>query len=693
MKKLLERFRIYRIKKPNIVILLVILLFNICWFFFSAALISAMAPSSLAHRGFWDSVYYTITMILDAGCIEYVIADIGAVSVGLIIFCVIVVIVGMITFSGAVIGYVTNYISGFIENADSGNTPIKISGHIVILNWNDRAAEIINELLFKGRKERIIVLANADKKLIEQEIYDRVSDTVSKENAVVKLKARQMSPGEGRKYIKEHTLKNRLDIIVREGDSCSTKQLQDISLKSARMVIILENDIRDSADNGSGEDKGNSNTIKALIQVADFTAQEGSAEDQHIVVETGDDWTLELVNKIIRHKEKSGKCNILPITVNHMLGLLLAQFCIMPELNKVYYKLYSNKGAGIFARPYAGQSDIDTEPGRYISVHDHAIPITVMDTGTGSYAYYVADRASDADIISEPSECNYSIKYNNKFWLRQRNILILGHNSRMEEIMNGFYFFREEWNGNPYEDNPEDILNIMVIDDEKSLAEHNYYKEYPYVNRVISTGLYNDKLIHDSITEFVSLNADNTTVLILSDDLAKPEDIDAQALTCLVYIQEILEEKQDENPEFDAGKIDVIVEILNPKNYDVANNYSRNNVVISNRYASKMTTQICEKGGLFDLFRYLMTFGGENAEEYDSKELYIKDVKDFFLETPAPCTAKELITAVYNASPSENKQIVIGSVCDNKIKIFAGNQREIKVELTENDKLIIFCAH
>ena len=220
MKKLLERFRIYRIKKPNIVILLVILLFNICWFFFSAALISAMAPSSLAHRGFWDSVYYTITMILDAGCIEYVIADIGAVSVGLIIFCVIVVIVGMITFSGAVIGYVTNYISGFIENADSGNTPIKISGHIVILNWNDRAAEIINELLFKGRKERIIVLANADKKLIEQEIYDRVSDTVSKENAVVKLKARQMSPGEGRKYIKEHTLKNRLDIIVRDGDSC-----------------------------------------------------------------------------------------------------------------------------------------------------------------------------------------------------------------------------------------------------------------------------------------------------------------------------------------------------------------------------------------------------------------------------------------------------------------------------------------
>ncbi len=98
--------------------------------------------------GFWAALYYTITMILDAGCIESVVQDIGTAGVMLDIVCLIVVIIGTITFTGAVIGTFTNTLSGFIEKSNSGSRKLYISDHLVILNWKSRASEIINDLLY-----------------------------------------------------------------------------------------------------------------------------------------------------------------------------------------------------------------------------------------------------------------------------------------------------------------------------------------------------------------------------------------------------------------------------------------------------------------------------------------------------------------------------------------------------------------
>ena len=58
-------------------------------------------------------------------------------------YSLLAVLIGMITFTGAVIGYVTNYISNFIENSKSGARSLKVSRHTVILNWNSRASEIL----------------------------------------------------------------------------------------------------------------------------------------------------------------------------------------------------------------------------------------------------------------------------------------------------------------------------------------------------------------------------------------------------------------------------------------------------------------------------------------------------------------------------------------------------------------------
>lgn len=87
--------------------------------------------------------------------------------------------------------------------------------------------------------------------------------------------------------------------------------------------------------------------------------------------------------------------------------------------------------------------------------------------------------------------------------------------------------------------------------------------------------------------------------------------------------------------------------------------------------------------------------------QFESKEIYAKKVSRFFNEIPKPCTAYELIRAVYCASidPSlpedkRNPTIPLGYVKpDGRITLFTGNQDSIKVNLEAQDKIIVFSNH
>lgn len=691
-----EWLSLYIVKKPARVILFGILLFNVALLAVSAIVISALAPASLEHSGFWESIFYTVSMILDAGCIQFIIADIGEASVGLIIVCIIIILTGMITFTGAVIGYVTNGISRFIENAQSGTRALRISGHTVILNWNSRASEIINDMLYTGKREIVVILVTEGADKVEKEIEDRLSVTLKTENNKVYEDSRNKNFWERIGYVRKNKLRNYITIVVREGDTYSTKQLYDISLLQAKNVIILGKDVQNTVcryetlEGINRYERGNSNTIKTLVQVAEITGSEESLDDQVIIVEVDDNWTANIVNRIISHKEHLGKCNIIPLPVNRILGEILSQFSIMPELNFVYSELFSNKGAEFFCIPKNGEIREDTYIGEYLSAHNCAIPLTIMDTKTGRNIFYVADSEEDYRAEKKLPDSDYQVKVNKDYWLEQRNIVILGHNSNSIEIMDGFNAFRAEWNRK----DGSEILNVIVIDDKKSLEKRDYYKSYPYVRRTIEADIYDDEIIKDSIRSFLNQNAQDTSVLILSDDSVPGEDIDANVLTYLIYVQDIILECIAKDPDFDRESIDVIVEIINPKNYDVVHNYSVNNVIMSNRYISKMVTQISKKEALYEFYKDILTYDAEDVSEYESEELYIKKVSRFFDEIPGPSTAAELIRAVYDATPENNKALVLGYTApDSKMVLFTGKQENIPVELTEENKLIIYSNH
>lgn len=711
MKKIKEYINIQLVKNPGRMVFLSIFIFNIVFFMLSAVVISNFAVSGTEKMSFFEAIFCTITMILDAGCIQYVIADIGTSGVAIVIICLSIVLIGMITFTGAVIGYVTNYISGFIESSNSGSRKLNLYDHNVILNWNTRASEIVNDLLYCSSKQKVVVLVESQKKEVEREINERLADTIAKENKALLTECKKMNFIKRILYMMKNSYKKKVTVIVREGDIFSLKQLMDISLEKAKMIIILGSDVNNTIckfehkEKMEQKGKGNSQTIKTLMQVADITAAQYSSDNQKIIVEVTDEWTENLVEEIIKYKQVDGKCSIVPIKVNQTLGHILAQISLMPELNLVYRELFSNKGAAFFTE----EQDVKDECKfikEYLKEHNYALPLTSMTCNNKSYFYYSADVKEDIKRKSEMIRSDYSVSLNKDYWIEQKNVIILGHNSRCQDIMNGFKAFDSEWG---YKEKDKKIVRVIVIDDEEHLKKMNYYKDYPFVIKTVAAEIYDKELICSTINSFVSENVEDTSVLILSDDSALKDDTDANALANLIYVQDIINKKKQDNPNFDVGSIDVIVEIIDPKHYDVVNSYSVDNVVISNRYISKMITQIGEKEALFDFYTDILTYDEsdpdtltENAPiTYESKEIYVKKVKTFFDKMPGKTNAADFVRAVYDASIDEsipidkrNPSIVLGYVkADGEVSLFSKDISSIKVDLNDKDKLILFSNH
>lgn len=223
MKKIKEYINIQLVKNPGRMVFISIFIFNIIFFMVAAIIISNFAVSGTEKMSFFEAVYCTITMILDAGCIQYVIEDIGTSGVAIVIICLSIVLIGMITFTGAVIGYVTNYISGFIESANSGTRKLNLYDHNVILNWNTRASEIVNDLLYCADKQKVVVLVDSRKKEVEREINERLSDTIAKENKAILDNCSEMNFISRTFYLLKNSFRKRVTVIVREGDIFSSR--------------------------------------------------------------------------------------------------------------------------------------------------------------------------------------------------------------------------------------------------------------------------------------------------------------------------------------------------------------------------------------------------------------------------------------------------------------------------------------
>ena len=688
-------------QKPHSMMLIIILFVNVLVLLVAAWVISALAIRGNENTGFFTAVYNTFTMILDAGCIESVISDPESANIFLIIFCLVVIVICMITFTGALIGYATNVVSNLIENANANSIKLKISGHVAVLGWNTRASEIINDLLYCREKQKVVVLADGNREAILQEVSERLNDTIERENAELEETVRQKAWLPKEIYMFRHKLRNNVAVIVREGDVFSAVHLNNIQLNKARSIIILGKDlrsaIREGADSEEETEKGDSRTIKTLIQVVDIASNIMSADNQKVVVEIENEWTADLVEKIIQAKLNLEKCRVVPFQVHTVMGQLLSQFSLMPELNKVYSSLFSNKGTSFFARSQARPDNSIDFAETYLNTHRKALPLLfIKDEMTREdFFYYMADCDKDIDAASDRATGTCELKLNRDYWLPEKYVLILGSNSKISNVMDGYANFCSEWTN---EQHPQ-IVHVTIVDDEEKHQKANYYRDYPFVEECIPARIIQREKIADIIKNFVYAHPQNSSILILSDDMVPDDDIDAKMMTYLIYAKDVISRARV-NKRNVAFNVDIIAEVLDPRHVDLVRSYDVDNVVISNRYISKMVTQISEDFARYNLYADIMDYDDMETAVYDGIEIYIKKAGEYFSELPPKNTPVDtVIRSVYEASrrfwgSDLDFAMLLGYIdTRGKVTLFGGARDQQTVSLTAEDKLVIFSNH
>ena len=688
MMKFREWLSIQVAKHPKRVVLILIILFNVIFIALSAVLISSLSLKGTEKMNFFHAAYYTVTMILDAGCIESVITDIGTSGVALTLTCLAVIIIGMITFTGAVIGYLTNILNDFIENASAGNTRLYLSDHTVILNWNAGAPEIVNDLLYSDNKETVVALVKSGGEDIKKEIEERLHLTIEKENAIVSEKADAMSFFARRRYLKNNKLGNNVTFIVIEGNIFSQKQLRDIRIDLAKAVIILSNDPSDSAaEDGGQPDEGNPQAVKALMQAADIVSASKASHDKNIIIEITDPWTYDIVQRIISGKELGEKCNIVMFQVEKFLGQLLAQLSITPELTPVYDDLFSNKGAAFYTAPVQTDDEIGYIRD-YLSTHKNAVPLTLLTYICESWCCFASDNQKNVNKKNEINSSGCSVRLND-MQSECKRVIVIGHNSKVEEIMSCYEAYIACQTG----DKQISPLKVTVIDDAESIARMDYCRRYPFVEETAELDIYNIGSTFEILDRLLFNAAEETSILILSDDTELDEYADSSALMCLVYIRDYIREMLHNNPGYDKSRVKTIVEITDPRHYDIVKGYDMADAVISNRFSGNIITQIGEKESIYDFYKGLLSYspGGSGSQ---SRKPQLKKVSSFFKETPPECTAYDLVRAVFESSVASDKSkpvMVLGYIkATGETVIFSGDLSEINVSLEAEDKIIVY---
>ena len=669
---------------PGRVVLNVIILINILLFVISSLVLRSFKIPGSEDMGYAQSTFYVIRLILSNN-MDYEMAGPHVVGVG--IFTIVVMFLGTIFFTGSLIAYLTNFISTYMSYKNPGMKKLYLYNHIVILGWNVRAPEIIRNFLFTGKKLEILILASEDREAIQDAIDDRIEDAIYARNTKLKQKYAKYGWFKRTYLYLKNKLRNRLVIMIKQGDTYSSQQLKSVSLNLAEAVIVLGEDL----NNNIAEDKfgglyeeayGNSQIIKTVAQVVHITSAENSINNQNIIVEVDDTVTLDLVSKLIKDKKMSEKCRIIPMPVTHTMGSLISQFALNPEMGPIYSELLSQYGLTISAEK-TEQTDSIEYARNFLKTHKVSLPLSSTRVGDENFGFYIGEVGNEelaANYEYHPQKVKISDCIRTEF----NDVIFFGHNTQFKQVLKSIDATVGLKNGRN---------NILILDAERAIPANFKLKNCDV--KEIYTKSVDPTEVYTEFVDFLKKAKHDVTLVLLSNNEKSVDHADDETIASLVRVRELQSVIAKNNPEINVNNIKIVVEILDPKHHDIIKSFNVHNVIISNRLTSKMITQFAFESTLFDLYLNMLVKNDDLSQgrKMDiNSDMYTLKVSECFKEIPEDITAYDLIRSVFESSIKGDKYvIVIGTIDENGvITLFDKNQMEIKPKLTKDTKLILY---
>ena len=316
---------------PRIAIALSLIAVNLVVILLFTAILSVVSGNNF----FSELAYiFTYTMCSD-GIYDFVNSQ---EDFACFIIKIILTVIQMIIFSGALIGFTTDILQSTIDKRLNNLGKISLSNHYVFLNWSSIGAHLVYDLSFLEGSKNIVILAEEDRDVILNSIQNIFTENQKK--------------------------MNNIRIFIKNGDPNSPKHLSDISLKDAKYIGVLLASIDDDGEHSMSNN--DVHALKSLFSIIDV------AKNSNIVVEAESNDTVVKIEKLLETIDKNLNKRIIVFSHNSVLGNILGKTIANPTYSELYHSLLSYDGCEFY-----GIETLDIEDALY--TYNDCIPIINYD--------------------------------------------------------------------------------------------------------------------------------------------------------------------------------------------------------------------------------------------------------------------------------------------------------------------------
>lgn len=513
----------------------------------------------------------------------------------------VVLVVGMVLFTGTIIALTTNLIKDYFQKKKSGSGKVFLNNHIAILNWNNKVPELVADLLnVEDENVTLMILADIDKDYAEKQIF----------NAVNKLD----------KSSKE--LSN-LNVLVKNGDPLAISDLYDISIEEAITIIIMNKGTYETVTKDMS--KSDLNVIKTILNIGRISF----SNNPPIVAEIKRIETKEKIETMANVVESLKSHTILPICFDRRLGQIIAQTIINNLMEDVYLSLFSFEGSEVYCLK-------NTTFDACLEKHSDAVPLA--RNGNDLFVLSLDDKSKHIT-----SDNNIETKKLKTLQIKETSnieVYLIGKNNKLEFIQSAFNEYKNLYHS--------DFKARWIPDDE--------------------IGLFIDE-INQSIKPI--------TIVLLSDEDQSDDSLDANVINNLINLEGKIKRKD----------VNIIVELLDPKNDSIIKDFNINNTIISNKIISLLLSKLALIENTGSFYENLLTFNIDESE--DDHEVTIKKSIEMFDESfPIEfINKKSFIKSTYQSF--NNKFIPFGYFRDSILHILSEDLHKKEAFTILNSDLIV----
>ena len=368
-------------KRPLIYVIMFMVLLNLVILIIAAVIALAIDDS---FQGFFDAFFN--------GSLKWMLTPNAILTITnpkLLALAVVILLTGLILFSGTIIALTTNAIKDYFQSKKENSGKIELNDHVVILNWNSKVPELVADLLHLERKALTIMIVS----MVEKS---------TAENQIIQALKRDQ----------KHKKIANLNVLVKQADPLFVTSLMDISIEQSSAIIIMNKDNQDLS------------VIKNLLSIGPLQF----VNQPPIIVEIKEPVSEIKVRTLSKAVKELSEHEILPVCFDQRLGQIIAQTILEERLEEIYLSLFSFEGSEVYPIPNKSFDEV-------VKLHTHAIPL--MANKEMVFALSLNEKTA-ALCQKQSINVTPSFAFHWEVNEAELDIYIIGNNSKLPHIVDAF---------------------------------------------------------------------------------------------------------------------------------------------------------------------------------------------------------------------------------------------------------------